>query len=239
MQWPETAPELKIGQTLTTAEKGLPEMWNASSMAIVYPDENVEQVALLSDPTVARSADLGFKSTRLANIGLKTGPGEKLQENKGFYYFQGVPPSLSRRLYIDPTTDRLVLKGEKESNSGGVELIHINILTAEDVASIQSLVEDFSAESEYKFFVSALKKLAALGPARPTSVGEGLRNGKAETVAVYSAPDHYALTAMGATNWVVAIENDATNEFCAASNPISMHVMRVVPEYYVGRVVTR
>ena len=239
VQWPETAPELKIGQTLTTAENGLPEMWNASSMAIVYPDENVEQVALLSDPTVARSADLGFKSTQLANIGLKTGPGEKLQENKGLYYFQGVPPSLSRRLYIDPTTDRLVLKGEKESNSGGVELIHINILTAEDVASIQSLVEDFSAESEYKFFVSALKKLAALGPARPTSVGEGLRNGKAETVAVYSAPDHYALTAMGATNWVVAIENDATNEFCAASNPISMHVMRVVPEYYVGRVVTR
>ena len=239
VQWPETAPELKIGQTLTTAENGLPEMWNASSMAIVYPDENVEQVALLSDPTVARSADLGFKSTQLANIGLKTGPGEKLQENKGLYYFQGVPPSLSRRLYIDPTTDRLVLKGEKESNPGGVELLHINILTAEDVASIQSLVKDFSAASEYKLFVAALETLAALGPARPTTVGEGLRNGKAEMVAVYSAPDHYALTAMGATNWVVAIENDATNEFCAASNPISMHVMRVVPEYYVGRVVTR
>ncbi len=239
VDWPETAPELKIGQMLTTAENGLPEMWNASSMAVVYPDENVEHVALLSDPTIARAADLGFKSTQLANIGLKTGPGEKLQENKGLYYFQGVPPSLSQRLYIDPTTDRLVLKGVKESNPGGVELIHLNILSLDDVAAVKALVEDFKNKSEYALFIAALDQLAALGPARPTTVAEGLRNGRLEAVATYSAPDHYALTAMGKTNWVVVIENDATNEFCAASNPISMHVMRVVPEYYVGRVVTR
>ena len=113
--WPETAPELKIGQMLTTAEDGLPEMWNAKSMAVLYPISNAHDVVRLSDPTIARSAALGFKSSRLSEIGLKTGPGEKLLASKGMYRFQGVSPSLSQRLYIDPTTDRLVLQGVKES----------------------------------------------------------------------------------------------------------------------------
>ena len=46
---------------------------------------------------------------------------------------------------------------------------------------------------------------------------------------------------MGATNYVVLIENDATNSVMKVndSDAISMHVFKVVPEYYAGRVVTR
>ena len=237
--WPETAPELKIGQMLTTAEDGLPEMWNAKSMAVLYPISNAHDVVRLSDPTIARSAALGFKSSRLSEIGLKTGPGEKLLASKGMYRFQGVSPSLSQRLYIDPTTDRLVLQGVKESNPGGVELIYVNVMSAEDVASIKALVAEFASAEPYAPFIAALEKLGGLGPAEPTAVGEGVRDGLLQAVAVYQAPDHYALTAMGMTNWVVTIENDATNGFCDAGNPINMHVMKVVPKYHAGRVVTR
>ncbi|MGN0854862.1 MAG: hypothetical protein ACI4R9_05005 [Kiritimatiellia bacterium] len=237
--WPETASELKLGQMLTTAEDGLPEMWNAKSMAVLYPISNAHDVVMLSDPTVARSAELGFTSSRLAELGLKTGPGEQLLDCKGLYRFQGVSPSLSQRLYIDPTTDRLVLQGVKESNAGGVELIYVNVLSAEDVASVKALVQDFASAEPYAPFIAALDALAGLGPAEPTAVGEGVRDGLLQTVAVYQAPDHYALTAMGMTNWVVMIENDATNDFCDAGNPVNMHVLRVVPKYHVGRVVTR
>ena len=53
--------------------------------------------------------------------------------------------------------------------------------------------------------------------------------------------DHYALFSMGATNYVTIIENDSTHELMNVSpgDPIQMHVIKVVPKYYVGRVVTR
>lgn len=239
VDWPATAPELKIGQMLTTAEGGLPEMWNAKSMAVLYPIDEAKKVVMLSDPTVARAVELGFKATQLGEIGLRTGPGEKLLEKNGAYHFQGVSPSLSQRLTIDPSTDRLVLRGVKESNAGGVELIYVNVLSPEDVASVKALVGEFTAAEPYQKFIDALETLGSLAPVEPTHVGEGLRDGYLQSVATYQPPDHYALTAMGMTNWVVTIENDATNDFCDAANPINMQVMKVAPKYYVGRVVTR
>lgn len=239
--WPEGAvPELKLTQMLTDAENGLPEMWNAKSMAVLYPFTNAGEVVRLTDPTVARSAELGFKSSQLAELGLRTGPGEKLIDRKGLYYFQDVSPALSQRLYIDPTIDCLVLRGVREANAAGVELIHVNVLSDDDVASIRELVRDFTSAAPYASFIAALERLGSLGPVEPTSVAEnGIRDGRPQCTVSYRAPDHYALTAMGMTNWVVLIENDATNRFCDAGNPISMHVLKVVPEYYVGRVVTR
>ena len=237
--WPENVPELKIAQTLATAENGLPEMWNAQSMAVLYPIDRAGDVVKLTDPTVARGVDLDCKVADLAEIGLKTGPGQKLLEKKGMYYFQGVSPSLSQRLYLDPTANRLVLQGVKESNPGGVELLHVNVLSSEDYDSVLKLVEDSRGSEVYNSFKSALDKVKAFKPVEPTTVEIADRDGIQQPVATYEAPDHYALVTMGMTNWVVVIENDATNSFCDAGNPINMHVMKVVPEYYTGRIVTR
>lgn len=239
VNWPENVPELKIAQTLTTAENGLPEMWNAKSMAILYPITNVADVVMLTDPTIAQGKDLDLSASQLAEIGLKTGPGEKLLERKGVYYFQGVSPSLSQRLYIDPSTNRLVLKGVKESNPGGVELLHVNVLSQEDYESVLALVKEFEGKPHYNTFKKALDEIKALPPKEPTEVKLMNRGGHEQATAIYQAPDHYSLVTMGMTNWVVVIENDATNKFCEASNPINMHVMKVIPEYYTGRVVTR
>ena len=236
---PESVPTMKIGYTLTDAAYDLPEVWNATSMAVLYPEgKDAEDTVLLADPTVAQQVDLGFKaSTQLAEIGLRTGPGEKLLERKGSYYFRDITPTLSDRLSIDPTTDRLVLVGKREEKSAGVNLVFPNVLTDDDIASVMAVVtveNDISAKLR-----AALESLRDLGIVRPTTVGTGLRNGRRECVDSYVAPDHYALTAMGRTNWVVLIENNATNRFCNEGNPINMHVLRVVPEYYAGDVVTR
>ena len=236
---PESVPTMKIGYTLTDAAYDLPEVWNATSMAVLYPEgKDAEDTVMLADPTVAQQVDLGFKaSTQLAEIGLRTGPGEKLLERKGSYYFRDITPTLSDRLSIDPTTDRLVLVGRREEKSAGVNLLFPNVLTDDDIASVMAVVtveNDISAKLR-----AALEALRDLGIVRPTTVGTGLRNGHRECVDSYVAPDHYALTAMGRTNWVVLIENNATNRFCNEGNPINMHVLRVVPEYYAGDVVTR
>ncbi|MGN0034541.1 MAG: hypothetical protein ACI364_02275, partial [Coriobacteriales bacterium] len=63
----------------------------------------------------------------------------------------------------------------------------------------------------------------------------------AEIFTDYSPVDHYALAAMGGTNYVTIIENDAANKAMSVSagDPINMHVVRVLPEYYTGRIVTR
>ena len=238
VEWPKEAPEMRIGQTLTDAADGLPEMWNASSMAVVYPNENTEDVVLLTDPTASRTADLGCRASDLARIGLAVGPGQKLAESKGLYYFQGVSPSVAHRLYIDPSTDRLVLHGERESNPGGVELLYVNVLSEADVAEVMALVTEDDAEIK-PLFETALRHLGSLGLIKPTTVGIRTVDEHIEVGAEYQPKDHYALTAMGMTNWVTLIENDATNDWCDAGNPVNMRVIKVIPEYYTGRVVTR
>ena len=238
IKWPETAPEMKIGQTLTDAAGELPEMWNVTSMAVLYPTEGADDVVLLTDPTASRTVDLGCRAADLSRIGLSVGPGQKLAESKGYYYFQGVSPSIAHRLYIDPTTDRLVLHGERESNPGGVELLYINVLSEADVAEVLALATETDAEIT-PLFEAAVKNLGSLGPIVPTKTVNRPVGGHYEVGAEYQPRDHYALTAMGMTNWVTLIENDATNDWCDAGNPINLRVIKVVPEYYTGRVVTR
>ena len=244
VKWPESVPEMRIGQTLTTAAGGLPEVWNATSMAVVYPVEKESghlagDTVILADPTGARAVPLGFKASRLGEIGLLTGPGEKMHESKGYWYFRDLAPSLSNRLYVDPSNDTLVMKGVKESNPGGVELLHVNVLTRALADSVLALTAKDSSGEVYGLFKAALDEIVQLGRKIPTNVGWRWDGVRYVIGADYTAADHYALTAMGQPGYVVLVENDATNDWCNAGNPINMHIFKVVPEYYTGRVVTR
>jgi hypothetical protein len=235
--WPKEVPEMAIGQTLTVAAGGLPEVWNAKSMAVVYPDPTKDpDTILLYDPTVAQAA--AFAPSHLATLGLKTGPNEKLLSRKGKYWFQDVPPAISARVYVDPAAGLLVCIGAMEDNPGGVELLHVNVLSAEERQTLLDLVDPSlrtgDAWSAWRGAVNAL----ATAPVRPTTP-RFQRN--TDLRIDYIPADHYALTAMGATNYVVLIENDATNRATgvAPGDAISMQVLRVMPRYHTGRVVTR
>ena len=242
VSWPANVPEMRIGQTLTTAADGLPEVWAAKSMAVLYPDTTKDKnTVLLTDPTVARTVD--FPHSKLALLGMRTGGNEKLTLMKGKYYFNGLPPSLSERVYLNPNggaEGQLTLIGQKESNAGGVELLHFNVLNeAERKALIELAESDDSAESkaaktQWEAAVAALG-VEPVEPSTPAYVNSE------EVKVAYQPIDHYAITAMGGTNYVTIIENDATNETMAvaAGDPISMHVFRVVDDYYTGRIVTR
>ena len=243
--WPENVPEMSIGMTLTTATEGLPEVWNARSVAAVWPGTSAERKAAfrLFDPTVAQTT--GFSddytvSGLVSKFGIKSGAGGHATLRKGKWYFDDLPPHLSSRFYLDttaPVTACLKLVGEKEDGTGGVNLLHVNVLSDDERNTLSHLVDDTAESTDAKtLWKDAISKLAT-NPVLPSE----LHSDTSEAVIDYIPRDHYALFSMGATNYVTLIENDSTNELMnvADGDPISMHIFKVVPKYYTGRIVTR
>ena len=245
--WPEYVPEMEIGRTLTVAASGLPEVWNGKSVGVVWPatDAARDATAMLFDPTVAQAS--GFPKTTyatvadaIADLGIKQGAGGNATLRKGRWTFDGLPPSISKRFYLDTTADVtrcLKLEGEMEDNSAGVSLLHVNVLNDSERAVLSSLLDSTASTAGKKAWRTAIAALATKC-VKPSPHGAVSAN---EDRIVYSPRDHYALFTMGATNYVTLIENDSTNTLMnvAQGDPISMHLVKVVPKYYTGRVVTR
>ncbi|MBR3584160.1 MAG: hypothetical protein IKO01_12045 [Kiritimatiellae bacterium] len=252
--WPDEVPEMEIGRTLTTATDGLPEVWNAKSAAVVWPPTTAEaeSTALLFDPTVARTA--GFTDFTVKQLidkfGIQSGAGGHATQRQGKWYFDDLPPNLSTRFYLDTTADPgscLKLVGEREDNPGAVSLLHVNVLSDDERDTLAHLVDETAENGDaISLWQSAIATLAT-NAVRPSV----LATDTGEPVVSYTPSDHYALFTMGATNYVTLIENDAprmvpapgTTNLVASGvsdgDPISMHILKVVPKYYTGRVVTR
>jgi len=245
--WPENVPEIEIGRTLTVAASGLPEVWNAASVGVVWPatDAERDRTAVLFDPTVARTA--GFSSsvyadvaTMIADMGIKQGAGGNATLRKGRWTFNDLPPSISKRFYIDTTEsiDRcLKLVGEMEDNSAGVSLLYVNVLNAEERSALAAAVAGTASKAGKTRWEEAIRGLARECEKPSPHATVSTREDRID----YKPRDHYALFTMGATNYVTLIENDSTNELMgvSAGDPISMHLVKVVPKYFTGRVVTR
>jgi len=243
VRWPENVENMRIGQTLTTAANGLPEVWNCKSVGVVYPDDSSKTV-LLWDPTVVRKTGLtGFATPAalLKNFGFDPAEGNVTLRG-GKYTFNGLPPSVGDRFYVNASlavNECVCLKGELETNAGG-SILYPNVLNKNEKDAIKSLVS--SAHSK-KSQWDALVETLPTEPVKPSTLTVASDGSKAKVD--YGVKDHYALTAMGATNYVTIIENDApTNDDggklgVQAGDAITMHVFKVVPEYYAGRVVTR
>ena len=247
ISWPKNVPEIEIGRTLTVASSGLPEVWNAKSVGVVWPatDADRNATAVLFDPTVAQSS--GFATTNfetvaeaVAALGIKQGAGGNGTLRKGKWTFDGLPPSISSRFYLDttaPVEECLKLVGQMEDNPGGVSLLHVNVLNDEERAVLRTLMDNTADDKGKAAWHTAIDNLAT------TRVEPSQHKAKSTTedVVDYQPRDHYALFTMGSTNYVTLIENDSTNALMkvASGDPIQMHVIKVVPKYYVGRVVTR
>ncbi|MBO7683681.1 MAG: hypothetical protein J6T51_03030, partial [Kiritimatiellae bacterium] len=151
--WPEQVPELKIGQVLTKATLGLPEVWNAASMAITYPnplDGNGATVAKLIDPTVKQTSTntLPVNSNFPSEYGFVLGPSGTTFLRKGKYYFTGLPPSISDRFYVtvedggilDPGLKaKMNLEGKYVEKEAGGSYLELNMLTDAERAAIKAL----------------------------------------------------------------------------------------------------
>ena len=247
VSWPEAVPEMEIGRTLTVAASGLPEVWNAGSVGVVWPATDVERdaTAVLFDPTVAQAAgftksDFDSVATAVKKLGIKQGAGGNATLRKGRWTFDGLPPNLSKRFYIDTTADLfscIKLEGEMEDNPAGVSLLHVNVLSADERKTLSEILDNVAGPEAKKAWKGAIAALATV-PVRPS---RHVSVSAVEDRIAYVPRDHYALFSMGATNYVTLIQNDTTNALMNVDegDPISMHVVKIVPKYYTGRVVTR
>ena len=230
--WPENVPEIEIGRTLTVAASGLPEVWNCKSVGVVWPatDAARDATAVLFDPTVAQAS--GFPKTTyatvadaIADLGIKQGAGGNGTLRKGRWTFDGLPPSISKRFYLDTTADVtrcLKLEGEQEDNDAGVSLLHVNVLNDSERETLSALLDKTASTAGQQAWRTAIAALAknCVKPSPHRTVSAS------EDCVVYEPRDHYALFTMGATNYVTLIENDSTNALMniAAGDPISMHL---------------
>ena len=158
--WPATngVPTMKVAQVLTKATQGLPEVWNAASMAIAYPnpaasaDTNAATVVDLIDPTVAQCAPLSIDGDFTGEYGFTLGSSGTCFLRKGKYYFTGLPPSISDRFYIDTNADvsrRMNLIGQLVEKESGGSYLELNVLTdaeREALKDICPITSDKKAE---------------------------------------------------------------------------------------------
>ena len=242
--WPSGVPTMRIGQTLTTTADGLPEVWSAKSVAVLWPQGDDGARARLWDPTVARETGLAGYDTptaMLAHFGFSVDAGN-VTLRAGKFTFKDLPPFIGNRFYVDnskPVTNCVTYVGELETNAGG-NVLWPNVANLEEINALRGLVSDDAAQSVKDEWSHLIYTLELSVPVLPTSV-ENARN----PVATYAPRDHYALTAMGDVGYVTIIENDAPVGSGVGQlgvqdgDAISMHVFAVTNRYYTGRLLAR
>ncbi len=148
--WPATngVPTMKVAQVLTKATQGLPEVWNAASMGIAYPntvasgDTNAVTIVDLIDPTVAQSAPLAIDGNFTGEYGFTLGSSGTCFLRKGKYYFTRLPPSIADRFYVDTNADaskRMNLIGQLVEKESGGSYLELNVLTDAEREALKAI----------------------------------------------------------------------------------------------------
>lgn len=150
-QWPDYAPELRVGETLTLAKLGLPSVRGQSSAELIYQQsialDTTEGMteraksARLIDPTRAKVYQLATTDDVLQKIPASVNTSAFL----GKTYFPNLPPHLSGRLYFDPAVGgkgALVFKGIFMDELVGEKYLQLNVMSAADIEAAKSLAAD-------------------------------------------------------------------------------------------------
>ena len=243
--WPDDAevPSMRVAQTLTKASVGLPEVWNASSMAVVFPAPasgkvSRESVVHLIDPTVKQSQPLAVSSSFPDEYGFTLGAAGTTQLKEGKYYFTGTPPSVSDRFYVDAANQKMCLVGKMVEKASGGSYLQLNVLSPEERETLRGLCKGTDeAKTRWRTAVDAL----ATAEVKPNTtsrktISTPTTGTVCNVVTDYKPVDHYALVASGeGTGYVTLIENDCPNEkMVSPGATVSMHILKVVPELYSG-----
>ena len=162
---PDSVPKMRVGQVLTVAENGLPEVWSAASMAVTFPrpSDGIRTVVNLIDPTAVQCAALEIDSNFAAEYGFEVGPSGTTTLRKGKYYFTGLPPSVSDRFYIDANAMpefRMCLIGRRVVKESGGSYLQLNVLTDVERAAIKAICTLESTDEHKKAWDKAVDELA-------------------------------------------------------------------------------
>ena len=175
VSWPEDVKTLNIGETLTDAKYGLPDIVNWAAGEVIF-DENVQNeggpLARLIDPYTERSVPL-----RALPEGLRT------ENVEGKLRFPDLPYALRARLFFDPTNEKLLFKGISYDPGIGEPLLLSNIMTVRERDRLidfepywRNAVEDLFWET--RNHIAGSQKLAGV----PMALSAGAADGEGHVV---------------------------------------------------------
>jgi alpha-tubulin suppressor-like RCC1 family protein len=199
--WPLDIPILRIGETLTTAKFGLPNVTAMAKAKIIYDEKGTETLAKLIDPYSERWTSLDEIYSKI-----------RTESKGGKIYFPDLPYSLESRLLFDPfaadpvtgVTGRLIFKGVTVETGIGESLLLPNIMSEREKQRIKDLA---NANQTWKNAVDSLFK-------------------KTRAASSPTADGPFALTAgMAQSQGVIVLaENDDSS---LGTAPVQLHVIRV------------
>ncbi|MBL9137535.1 MAG: hypothetical protein JNK85_16805 [Verrucomicrobiales bacterium] len=249
--WPTSTPVLQMAETLTLPKRGLPAIRGQSSLEVVYQqsqaaDPNRVSVRL-HDPTREKEFELAAPNNLAALDRIPDSV--KTETARGLTYFPLLPPHLSERFFLDPNRGKygkLVFRGEFRDETVGDDVLHLNVLSPKDAATLQDLcLASDPARSRWNDAIAALSTAMVKYVESPQKPGtyvpaEGPAiAGPGDLAAVTDddvAVDSYALSAVGPGQGYVTLVAGNGLAFTPREDPVSVHVLRVTNVLYAGEV---
>jgi len=246
-------PELLTAQTLMLPTSGLPQVRGQTSAQVAYQQSIAHTVAnggttlasvILSDPTRQKTYDL-------APGGLAAIPPSVLTtQSSGRSYFQGLPPHLQSRFYLDPnrgTMGALVLIGEFMDVPAGEDYLNLNALSLADIDLLKGLcpATDSSNRASWETAINGLSTEFETFSESTTVPGTYVvdRNKDRRSFGPASLPDvkvpdtavdSYALSATGGGYGYVTLVFGNGEAFTDAGDPVVMQIIKVSEDLYPG-----
>lgn len=227
LSWPDNLPKLHLGQTLTKAEGGLPEIWGQLSAEIIYQQslsQTTNESGVLFDPVVERGFDFSpdiinqMISSRVARRDATT----------PYVRFPGLPPSLYPRLFYDPNRGdpsraqkgQLVLAGQRIEPVTGRAYLLLNVLEDFEKTEASAIAAGCAFETNWAGIIASLP-----GPDELCLIGPN------------SAYVHAALGAhlsQGCGYVTLAFNNSDDPRQVPPSLPVSLEILQVDTNLYTG-----
>ncbi|MDH4444089.1 MAG: hypothetical protein QE267_03060 [Akkermansiaceae bacterium] len=249
--WPTSVPELAVGETLTLAKYGLPQVRGQKSAQVYYQQSIAKDTA--NSPSDKASVVL-HDPTRVKTYPLKVGGLTSLPTSilttsyRGKTYFQGLSPSLQQRFYFDPIMGpkgTLVFKGEFHDAIAGEDYLDLNVLTVAEVTKLKSLVPSGNDKTNWDAAIAGLSTTVETFTKSDASVIYAVKpdlddNVNATELATISnsdtAVDSYAVTALGkGTGYVTMVFGDGKNpDRTPQGDPVQVKVFKVANRLYTG-----
>lgn len=251
--WPEQAPELRVAETLTLPKFGLPQVRGQATASILY-QQSIAKAATatglsknsvtLHDPTREKTVALDAPTVGLTAIPASIAT----SVDQGKTYFQGLPPHLQERLYLDPLRGpkgSLVLLGEFHDVAAGEDYLDLNLLTAADEEAVKGLVDASDTnKNKWEAAIDALTTKVETFKENPAVAGTYIVDstktadvGENDLAVIHSpetAVDSYALTATGQGTGFVTMVFGNGDAFAPSEDPVQVKVFKVAPQLYTG-----
>ena len=237
--WPAATPVINLGDTLTNPKNGLPAVRGQSSIQILY------QQSLAADLVSSNDSVVLIDPTREKESNLALVPPAIRTENLlGRVFFPNLPSHLAERLFWDPnrgSSGRLVLQGKFMNSEFGSDYLLLNVLRGDDLAAVKDL-HPLSPPEDKAIWDAAVNALTSNldtfvqnpnvpgtyipDPALTQAIGVGeIAEIESQDIAV----DSYALGVPGPGHGYVTLVSGGGSAFTPAGEPVSLHVIRVVP----------